>query len=778
MRKFSSALAFLLVLSSSTAFAGGAPAASGPKFDWKESQGIQSAANEFVAAVVNGQYDVAYQLGGETLRKERSLEAFTADLKDARLDQGGTIEWNNGTQALPAANGFKLMGNYTASNGTTFPVYMHLEGDAHVEGTIRNRQWNENTKWTVLDYRSSESMFSRLNTEHAKTLDWVLLVFAIVLVLALVGLTFGYVRGLQGHPRELWLMFFTKLTEYSAYGSASVIFVLFLQQEVTINGQALGDSTGYLYYAVWGLVATIITVMVGAVCDTIGVKQCLLIGSVMLLISRFAMPLTNDIIPVTILGFLPLAFGFAITGPVLKVGIKWFTTLKTATLGFGLFYTLMNVGFTIGAELADYFRKYYADGLEIWGVEMSCYQLIIAIGFLINIPDLIAILIMREGAEMTEKGMVIRKPETATAAELEKQLQDTLTARRAKMTSEFLKSLGATALIGLLAYFLVEFELHKWVIAGVVKAGNYVWAIVVTLAIMAIGGILYAAFSHFGTLKPGGAFDRVMKSVRDATEETGFQLKDNFTQKVFWIYMGMLGILTFVKLTFYLFHVMFPTYATRVFGYDFPVAGVFGTLNPAMIVFLVPLISALTVNIRSYTMLMVGTAVSAGAVFLCFLPDSVALAIGDTWFGTWLFDYWLEAPAGSRDPFLVSFIIFIMVFTVGEAIWSPRLMQFSAEIAPKGKEGAYIALAMLPYFLGKIAATVMADILTTKYFSSEMVAYPDHEISWLWVAGMCLLSPIGMFIWRKHFNHSEKAAEEEAEAIMAAELGDQEPASA
>ena len=119
-----------------------------------------------------------------------------------------------------------------------------------------------------------------------------------------------------------------------------------------------------------------------------------------------------------------------------------------------------------------------------------------------------------------------------------------------------------------------------------------------------------------------------------------------------------------------------------------------------------------------------------------------------------------------------------MVFTVGEAIWSPRLMQFSAEIAPKGKEGAYIALAMLPYFLGKIAATVMADILTTKYFSSEMVAFPDHEISWLWVAGMCLLSPIGMFIWRKHFNHSEKAAEEEAEAIMAAELGDNEPASA
>ena len=76
---------------------------------------------------------------------------------------------------------------------------------------------------------------------------------------------------------------------------------------------------------------------------------------------------------------------------------------------------------------------------------------------------------------------------------------------------------------------------------------------------------------------------------------------------------------------------------------------------------------------------------------------------------------------------MVSFIIFIMVFTVGEAIWSPRLMQFSAEIAPKGRGCLYRACDA-SYFLGKIAATVMADILTTKYFSSEMVAFPDHDI--------------------------------------------------
>ena len=106
-----------------------------------------------------------------------------------------------------------------------------------------------------------------------------------LLLVALVGLTLGYVIGLKGHPRELWLMFFTKVTEYSAYGAASSIFVLFLQNDVIHNGQPLGDSNGYLYYMIWGLVATIITMMVGSVCDTIGVKKCLLIGAWMLLVS-------------------------------------------------------------------------------------------------------------------------------------------------------------------------------------------------------------------------------------------------------------------------------------------------------------------------------------------------------------------------------------------------------------------------------------------------------------------------------------------------------------
>ena len=772
MKKLSLVLLMTSFLFGGLAWAGGGGGGGkGNKFDWKQSSIIE-VANTFAQAIAGGKYAEAYKLGGEVLRKNRTLEQFTADMKGWRFDHPGKVEWTNGNNALPGANGFKLMGTYTVTggerDGESYGVYMHFEGDAHVDAKTRNRKWDAKTVWTVMDYKSGESMGARLSTSRGTGLDWFLAICAGLLLIALIGLTWGYVKGLRGHPRELWLMFFTKLTEYSAYGAASSIFVLFLQNDVIMGGEPLGDGNGYLYYMIWGLVATIITMMVGSVCDTIGVKKCLLIGAVMLLVSRFFTPLSTDIWVVTFLGFLPLAFGFAITGPVLKVGIKWFTTLKTATLGFGLFYTLMNVGFTVGAEIADYFRKYHADGMTIWGIEMTTYQVIIGIGFLINIPDLIAILFMRDGAEMTETGMVIKKPDTDGKAKVTETLRATVAERRAKMTNELVRSIIATGIVGVFAYLLVEMQAHTWKI-GVVKSGSYIWACVITLGIMAVGGIIYALFSRLAAAQAGGGFDRVMKSVRDATEETVRQLKENFSQKPFWIYMAMLGILTFVKLTFYVFHVMFPTYAIRVFGSDFPVVSLFGTLNPAMIVFLVPLVSVLTVKVRSYTMLIVGTTLSAVSVFICFIPDSVATAIGNTAFGTWVFDYWVEAPVGGQDPFVISLLLFIVVFTIGEAIWSPRLMQFSAEIAPRGKEGAYIALAVLPYFLGKIGATVMADILTDKYFAREMVAYPDHELSWLWIAIMCLISPIGMILFKGTFTQSEKMADDEAQAVREAE---------
>ena len=68
-----------------------------------------------------------------------------------------------------------------------------------------------------------------------------------------------------------------------------------------------------------------------------------------------------------------------------------------------------------------------------------CYAIgaIIFMGFLINIPDFIAILLMREGAEMTEKGFYIRKDAGDGVAVISEKLQASVGARRKKMKLEF-----------------------------------------------------------------------------------------------------------------------------------------------------------------------------------------------------------------------------------------------------------------------------------------------------------------------------------------------------
>ena len=156
-------------------------------------------------------------------------------------------------------------GDLQGGVGCRFPVYIHLEGDAHIDAEERTREWSDTTTWTVMDYRSAKSMQARMADGSATPLDWMLAAFAGLLLIAFIGLVWSYVKGLRGHPRELWLMYFTKLTEYTAYGAAAVIFIPYLQQDVVLDGAPLGDTPGYLYYMVWGLVSTIITMMVGAV---------------------------------------------------------------------------------------------------------------------------------------------------------------------------------------------------------------------------------------------------------------------------------------------------------------------------------------------------------------------------------------------------------------------------------------------------------------------------------------------------------------------------------
>ncbi len=136
-----------------------------------------------------------------------------------------------------------------------------------------------------------------------------------------------------------------------------------------------------------------------------------------------------------------------------------------------------------------------------------------------------------------------------------------------------------------------------------------------------------------------------------------------------------------------------PEYINRAYtgwvGRYFEVASNF---NPILIFVLTPIIAALTMRKKVYNVMIWGTFIMAAPAFL--------LAIGTYWWTLYLY---------------------LIVMTVGEAMWSPRFLQYAAEIAPEGRTGEYMGVAQLPWFLTK----VLVPLLYSGYMMDRYCPAPE-----------------------------------------------------
>jgi len=127
--------------------------------------------------------------------------------------------------------------------------------------------------------------------------------------------------------------------------------------------------------------------------------------------------------------------------------------------------------------------------------------------------------------------------------------------------------------------------------------------------------------------------------------------------------------------------------------------------NPLLIFVLVPIVAAVTQKRKVYQMMIVGTFVMAAPTFL--------LAIGPT---PW------------------TLVGYLVLMTVGEAMWQPRFLQYAAEIAPPGRTGAYMGVAQFPWFLTKMIVPLYSGWFLQRYC-------PDtgpQDTRTLWLVYACI----------------------------------------
>lgn len=172
-----------------------------------------------------------------------------------------------------------------------------------------------------------------------------------------------------------------------------------------------------------------------------------------------------------------------------------------------------------------------------------------------------------------------------------------------------------------------------------------------------------------------------------------------------------------------------PDYIFRVFPPE--VAAKFewiNGINPFIIVIFVPLIAMLTRNVSVFKMLIVGTSVSAATTFLLI---------------------------GQR-PDLTMLILYVVIFSLGEAAWSSRFYEYVGDLAPVGQVGAYMGLAGLPWFLAKFTTGLYSGSVLAHFIPKEGPQDPGGM--WLIYALIACITPVGLLLTRKWIEGGAKKA--------------------
>jgi hypothetical protein len=244
--------------------------------------------------------------------------------------------------------------------------------------------------------------------------------------------------------------------------------------------------------------------------------------------------------------------------------------------------------------------------------------------------------------------------------------------------------------------------------------------------------------------------------IAETLKKTGRIFAGLWREKAFYRFLLFMTLVVGVRMIFYQLAFTFPKYGIRELGDGAPFAHLSGILNSVMIVVLVPICGALTQKISAYRMVTVGSFVSATSVFFIALPPAWFKPLADGWLGNFLVHWWLGVP-GPVNPLYISIFFFIVLLSLGEALWSPRLYEYAAAIAPKGQEASYMALSMLPFFLGKFCVGGLSGWLLEKYCPA--VGARNPEFMWFLIGCMAMVTPVGTFLFRKHLQLQEAGRE-------------------
>ena len=245
------------------------------------------------------------------------------------------------------------------------------------------------------------------------------------------------------------------------------------------------------------------------------------------------------------------------------------------------------------------------------------------------------------------------------------------------------------------------------------------------------------------------------ETVRKSAIDTAQLFRRLIGQSGFYRILVFFLLIGFLKAIFLQMDYVFPKFGIRELGTNAPV-GKLSSINAIVIIFLVPIVGALTQKFAAYRMVVIGGIICAAGVFIMALPTEWFVSAANGVFGQWLGHAFLGVQ-GNIQPYYVMSALYLIVFSIGEAFYSPRVYEYAAAIAPRGQEASYGSLAYLPFLVGKLLVGTGGWLLAA--------FVPEHGprnpgTMWLIFALSASVAPIGLILFRSYIRVPEAGRQE------------------
>ncbi len=156
-------------------------------------------------------------------------------------------------------------------------------------------------------------------------------------------------------PRTFWVANSMELFERWAYYGLFTVLSVYLINPVSKGGLGFSNTERGLMQGIVNMVIYLLPVLTGAIADKFGFRKVLLSAFVCMISGYYFMG-QFDTYALVFAMFLIAALGASLFKPIITATVSKTTTKENDTVGFGIFYMIVNIGGFIGPFVASKLR--------------------------------------------------------------------------------------------------------------------------------------------------------------------------------------------------------------------------------------------------------------------------------------------------------------------------------------------------------------------------------------------------------------------------------------